>query len=83
MVPLIWLLWSDHTQGESGEQSFRLAQWSRQCSTMPWKCLVIIPFWMVKLQLCLRLVTLGSITCKYLQVFSKSVQDVEFVHIDL
>jgi hypothetical protein len=28
MVPLIWLLWSDHTQGESGEQSFRLAQWS-------------------------------------------------------
>jgi hypothetical protein len=29
MVPLIWLLWSDHPQGESGEQSFRLAQWSR------------------------------------------------------
>jgi hypothetical protein len=29
MVPLIWLLWSDHTQGESGEQSFHLAQWSR------------------------------------------------------
>jgi hypothetical protein len=29
LVPLIWLLWSDHTQGESGEQSFCLAQWSR------------------------------------------------------
>ncbi len=41
MVPLTWLLWSDHTQSESGEQSFRLAQWSRQCFTMPWKCLVI------------------------------------------
>jgi hypothetical protein len=40
-------------------------------------------FWAVKLQLCLRLVTLGSITRKYLQVFSLSVQDVEFVHIDL
>ncbi len=25
--------------------------------------------WVVKLQLCLRLVTLGSITCKYPQVF--------------
>ncbi len=44
MVPLIWLLWSDHTQGESGKQSFRLAQWSQQCSTTPWKCLVITPF---------------------------------------
>ena len=44
MVPLIWLLWSDHTQDESGKQSFRLAQWSRQCSTMSWKCLVITPF---------------------------------------
>ncbi len=44
LVPLIWLLWSDHTQGESGEQSFHLAQWSRQCSTMPWKCLVITSF---------------------------------------
>jgi hypothetical protein len=29
MVSLIWLLCSDHTQGESGEQSFRLAQWSQ------------------------------------------------------
>ena len=29
MDPLIWLLWSDHTQGESGEQSFHLAQWSQ------------------------------------------------------
>jgi hypothetical protein len=29
MDPLIWLLWSAYTQGESGEQSFRLAQWSR------------------------------------------------------
>jgi hypothetical protein len=28
-------------------------------------------FWAVKLQLCLCLVTLGSITCKYLQVFSQ------------
>jgi hypothetical protein len=37
------LLWSDHTQGESGKQSFRLAQWSWWCSTMPWKCLVITP----------------------------------------
>ncbi len=27
-------------------------------------------FWVVWWQLCLRLVTLGSITCKYLQVFS-------------
>ncbi len=44
MVTLIWLLWSDHTQGESGKQSFRLAKWSQQCSTMPWKCLVITPF---------------------------------------
>ncbi len=40
-------------------------------------------FWAVKLRLCLRLVTLGSITCEYLQVFSLSVQDVEFVRIDL
>ncbi len=44
MVLLIWLLWSDHTQGESGKQSFRLVQCSGQCSTMPWKCLVITPF---------------------------------------
>jgi hypothetical protein len=44
MIALIWLLWSDHTQGESGKQSFRLAQWSRECSTMPWKFLVITPF---------------------------------------
>ncbi len=44
MVPLIWLLSSDHTQGESGKQSFHLAQWSQQCSTMPWKGLVITPF---------------------------------------
>jgi hypothetical protein len=44
MVPLIWLLWSDHTQGENGKQSFCLAQWSQQCSTMPWKCHVITPF---------------------------------------
>ncbi len=44
MVPLIWLLWSDHTQGESCKQSSRLAQWSRQCSTMPWKRLVITFF---------------------------------------
>jgi hypothetical protein len=29
LVHLIWLLWSDHTQGESGKQSFRLAQWSQ------------------------------------------------------
>jgi hypothetical protein len=29
LVPLIWLLWSDHTRGESGEKSFRLAQWSQ------------------------------------------------------
>jgi hypothetical protein len=29
MVTLIWLLWSDHTQGESGKQSFRLAKWSQ------------------------------------------------------
>ncbi len=29
LVPLIWLLWSDLTQGESGKQSFRLAQWSQ------------------------------------------------------
>jgi hypothetical protein len=28
IVPFIWLAWSDHTQGESGKQSFRLAQWS-------------------------------------------------------
>jgi hypothetical protein len=28
LVPLIWLLWSDHTEGESGKQSFCLA-WSR------------------------------------------------------
>ncbi len=44
MVPLIWLLWSYHTQGESGKQSFHLAQWSQQCSTMPWKCLVTTSF---------------------------------------
>ncbi len=44
LVPLIWLFWSNHTLGESGEQSFSLAQWSRQCSTMQWKCLVITPF---------------------------------------
>ncbi len=44
LVPLIWLLWSDHTQGESGRQLFRLAHRSRQCSTMSWKCLVITPF---------------------------------------
>jgi hypothetical protein len=44
MVPLIWLLWTNHTQGESGEQSFCLAQWSQCCSTMPWKCLVITSF---------------------------------------
>ncbi len=45
LVPLIWLLWSDHTQGEeSGKQPFHLAQWSQQCSTMPQKCLVITPF---------------------------------------
>jgi hypothetical protein len=29
IVPLIWLLWSDLTQGESGKQSFCLAQWSQ------------------------------------------------------
>jgi hypothetical protein len=29
LVPLIWLLWSDRTQGECGKQSFHLAQWSR------------------------------------------------------
>ncbi len=75
--------WSYYTYGESGEQSFRLTQWSQQCSTMPWKCLVITPFWAVRLQLCLCLVTLGSIACKYLQVFSYSAQDVEFVRIDL
>ncbi len=40
-------------------------------------------FWVVKLRLCLRLVTLGSITCKYLQVFRNSAQYVEFVRIDL
>ncbi len=44
LVPLIWLLWSDHTQGESCKQSFRLAQWSRQCSTMPWKCIFFTSF---------------------------------------
>ncbi len=43
-VPLIWLVWSDHTRGESGEQSFHLAQCSQQCSTMPQKCLVITSF---------------------------------------
>jgi hypothetical protein len=26
---LLMLLWSDHTQGESGKQSFNLAHWSR------------------------------------------------------
>ncbi len=40
-------------------------------------------FWAVKSRVCLRLVTQGSITCKYLQVFSLSAQDVEFVRIDL
>ncbi len=44
LVPSIWLLWSDHTRGESGEQLFCLAQWSWLCSTMSWKCLVITPF---------------------------------------
>ncbi len=44
LVPLIWLLWYDHTQDESGKQSFRLAKWSRQCSAVPWKCLVITSF---------------------------------------
>jgi hypothetical protein len=44
LVSLIWLLWSDHTQGESGEQSFCLAQWWWQCSSMPWKCFVITSF---------------------------------------
>ncbi len=39
-------------------------------------------FWAVKSGLCLHLVTLGSITCKYLQVFRLSAQDVEFVRID-
>jgi hypothetical protein len=29
LAPLIWLLWSDHTQGENGEHSFHLAQWSQ------------------------------------------------------
>ncbi len=28
IVPFIWLPWSDHTKGDSGEQSFRQAQWS-------------------------------------------------------
>jgi hypothetical protein len=41
LVSLIKLLWSDHTLGESGKQSSRLAQWSQLYSTMPWKCLVI------------------------------------------
>jgi hypothetical protein len=40
-------------------------------------------FWAVKSRLCLHLLTLGSFTCKYLQVFSLSAQDVEFVRIDL
>ncbi len=44
LVPLKWLLWSDRTQGKCGKQSFHLAQWSQQCSTMSWKCLVITPF---------------------------------------
>ncbi len=39
-------------------------------------------FWAVKLQLFLCLVTLGYITCKYLQVFRYSAQDVKFVCID-
>ncbi len=39
-------------------------------------------FWAVKSQLCLRLVTLGSIIGKCLQVFSCSAQDVKFVRID-
>ncbi len=34
-------------------------------------------FWAVKLQICLCLVTLGSIICKCLQVFSLSAQDVK------
>ncbi len=36
-------------------------------------------FWAVNLGLCLHLVTLGSITCKYLQVFRYGAQDVKFV----
>ncbi len=36
-------------------------------------------FWAVKLQSCLCFVTLGTITCKCLQVFSWSLQDVEYV----
>jgi hypothetical protein len=39
-------------------------------------------FCVVKSRLCLCLVTLGFITCKYLQVFSESAQGVEFVLID-
>ncbi len=48
LVPLIRLLWSDHTRGESGKQSFRLAQWSQQCSTMPLEVSCYHSFWAVK-----------------------------------
>jgi hypothetical protein len=64
LVHLIWLLWSE---------------WRAIIPSSPVVMIVLYHamevtcyhfFWVFKLQLYLRLVTLGSITCKCLQVFS-------------
>jgi hypothetical protein len=79
LVPLIWLYWSDHTLSTRWE-------WRAIIPSYPLVTIVFYHamevscyhfFWAVKLQLCLCLVTLGSITCKCLQVFSWSAQNVE------
>ena len=69
MGPLIWLLCQPHLRLE----------WQAIIPSSPVVTIVFYHamevscyhfFWAAKLRLCLRLVTLGSITCKYLQVFS-------------
>ncbi len=59
--------------GESGKQSFCLAQRSHYVCAMSWKCLVITPFGRLNCKYCLHLVTLGFATIirhTYFQIFN-------------
>ncbi len=86
-VPLFCLLWSDHTLLTRWEQWRAINPSCPALMIVFYHAMVVSfchSFWGVKLQLCLHLVTLGSviiIICKCLQVFNLSAQDVTIFHL--
>ncbi len=70
LVPLFWLVWSHHTLSTRGEWQAIIL--SCQAVTIVFYHDIEVScyhsFWVVKLQLCLRLVTQGSVTIGCVQM---------------